>query len=239
MAWRCPLRAPTSWRPHPFHQIAYIRGYDTQQMRVYHFLSAKYALDDIKHRRLKIATFDDLNDPYELWAVGQPDRQLRRGLRRWKAIMTRDYGMLCFSRGWRNPLLWSHYADRHGGMVLGFDVNDVSLKYVKYVTERPVFTNIDERTVQDLLFTKFKDWQYEQETRVFTRLQERDRATRLYFADFTEDLRLREVISGPLCTTTKSRIEEALRHYEGPVTLTKARLGFTSFQIVKNKKGFT
>jgi hypothetical protein len=50
-------------------------------MRVYHFLSNKNAIDDLTHRRLKIATFDDLNDPFELWAVAQPDRRLRRGLR--------------------------------------------------------------------------------------------------------------------------------------------------------------
>jgi hypothetical protein len=29
---------------------------------------------------------------------------------------------------WHNPLLWSHYADRHRGMALGFDTDDAILK---------------------------------------------------------------------------------------------------------------
>jgi hypothetical protein len=112
-------------------------------------------------------------------------------------IMTRDYGVLCFSRDWQNPVLWSHFADGHRGMVLGFDVNDDLLKNVNYVAARPVFRNIDERTVHKLLFTKFQDWQYEQETRVFTRLQERDSITNLYFAAFNFSLatELRKVLS--------------------------------------------
>lgn len=38
-------------------------------MRVYHFLDRKYGLDDIRRRRLKIATLDDLNDPFEMLAM--------------------------------------------------------------------------------------------------------------------------------------------------------------------------
>lgn len=207
-------------------------------MRVYHFLTAKHAIDDLTQRRLKIATFDELNDPFELWAVAQPDRRLRRGLRRWKTSMTRSYGMLCFSRNCQNPLLWSHYADKHQGMALGFDVTDNLLKKVTYVTARPVFTAINDRTVHRLLFTKFTDWQYEQETRLFTRLQERAPATRLYFADFSHHLTLREVISGPLCNTPKTTIAAALHGYERPVTIKKARLAFNTFRVITNKRGF-
>jgi hypothetical protein len=36
------------------------------KIRVYHFVGAEYGLDDIRRRRLKIATIDDLNDPFEL-----------------------------------------------------------------------------------------------------------------------------------------------------------------------------
>ena len=37
--------------------------------RVYHLLAKEWALDDLDRRRLKIARFDDLNDPFELLAV--------------------------------------------------------------------------------------------------------------------------------------------------------------------------
>ena len=49
-------------------------------MRVYHFLPAIYALDDIEKRHLKISELDQLNDPFELWCVSQEDRRLRESL---------------------------------------------------------------------------------------------------------------------------------------------------------------
>ncbi len=65
-------------------------------MRAYHLTSATHALSNLRHRRLKIATFEDLNDPFELWAVAQPDKELRRGLRRWEEQIAKQYGLLCF-----------------------------------------------------------------------------------------------------------------------------------------------
>jgi len=90
--------------------------------RAYHFVSLTYGLDDLRRRRLKISRLDDLNDPFELWAIAQSDRRLRQAMRTTKEQMARQYGLLCFSRGWHNPVLWSHYADRHRGIALGFDV---------------------------------------------------------------------------------------------------------------------
>jgi hypothetical protein len=43
-------------------------------MRVYHFLPANFALDDIEKRRIKISEIDQLNDPFELWCVNQKDK---------------------------------------------------------------------------------------------------------------------------------------------------------------------
>jgi len=207
-------------------------------MRVYHFLPAKYAIEDIKRRRLKVATLDDLNDPFDLWALAQPDPQLRKALRSFRAHTARHFGMLCFSADWQNPLLWSHYDDRHRGMVLGFDANDEKLKKVKYLRERPLLGDVDLRVVHELLFTKFQDWQYEAEFRMFAELKDRDPETGLYFSDFGSELTLREVISGPLCDTSVSVIEEAIGGYDALLTLTKARLAFNTFRVVTNQRGF-
>jgi len=38
-------------------------------MRAYHLLSSEHALSDIALQRIKIATFSDLNDPFELLAL--------------------------------------------------------------------------------------------------------------------------------------------------------------------------
>src|SRR5262249_262139 len=121
-------------------------------VRAYHFLPSHHALDDLRHRRLKIARLDDLNDPFDLWAVAQPDPQLRREIRASKEELAKRFGMLCFSLSWQNPLLWSHYADRHRGIALGFDINAAQVKKVSYVAERPILHAIDEELVYYLLY---------------------------------------------------------------------------------------
>jgi len=111
--------------------------------------------------------------------------------------------MLCFSLDWQNPLLWSHYADRHRGLALGFDVNEEKLKPVSYVETRPILKEIDIVVANSLLFTKYVDWHYEREARIYASLKDQDAETGLYFVDFGDQLVLREVIAGPLCAVTE------------------------------------
>ena len=205
-------------------------------VRAYHLTSAAHALSNLEHRRIKIATFDDLNDPFELWAVAQSNPALRQGLRRWKKQIARSYGVLCFSKTWDNPVLWSHYADRHRGIALGFDINSEMAKDVTYTKIRPPFRRADEPTLHALLYTKHLDWHYEEEVRVYAQLEERDTAAGLYFGDFNEHLVLREIITGPLCATRKAEIEAAL--HDENVTITKGRLAFNTFNVVTNRRGF-
>jgi hypothetical protein len=205
-------------------------------VRAYHLTPADHALSNLRNRRLKIATFNDLNDPFELWAVAQPDPRLRAGLRAWKKEMALTHGILCFSKTWDNPVLWSHYADRHRGIALGFDINPEMVKAVDYKKRRPPFRGADESSIHTLLYTKHRDWHYEKELRVYLPLEEPDVGTGLYFSKFSEHMVLREIITGPLCASTKQEIEAVLGD-EG-VAITKGRLAFTSFNVVTNQRGF-
>jgi hypothetical protein len=207
-------------------------------VRAYHLLSSHYALDNLRRRRLKIARLDDLNDPFDLWALAQPDRVLRMALRHHRKQFSRRFGMVCFSLSWQNPLLWSHYGDRHRGMALGFDLNPAKCKAVKYVAERPVLTKVDLEVSHELLFTKFVDWKYEEEVRTFVNLSDIDPETKLYFADFGDDCLLREVIVGPLCDVKATELREAVGEpSSGEVALAKARLAFNSFRVVTDQRG--
>ena len=49
-------------------------------MRVYHFIKAKYGLQDLRKRRLKIARIMELNDPFEFIGIDSPDAELRQAL---------------------------------------------------------------------------------------------------------------------------------------------------------------
>jgi hypothetical protein len=142
-------------------------------MRVYNLTTAQFALSNIALRRLKVARFKDLNDPFELLAVDVADFDLRVGISAKKEQIDETEGLVCFSKCWRNPLLWSHYADKHRGIALGFDVPDHLLQSVKYIEGlkkiniRDVKT--DQSTIDEFLerlrYTKFIGWSYENEIR--------------------------------------------------------------------------
>ena len=151
--------------------------------------------------------------------------------------LAKQFGLLCFSLDWHNPLLWSHYADRHRGIALGFDVDEQTLKPVSYTKTRPVLKKIDSEVANWLLFTKYLDWSYEQEVRIFTSLEDRDPRTGLHFGNFGAQLILREVIAGPLCAVTKQELREATRSI-AKVRFKRARLAFKTFRVVADQRGF-
>jgi hypothetical protein len=207
-------------------------------MRLYHYLPLQHAIEDLRLSRIKIATFDDLNDPFELMCYEMPTPQLRAVFERSKRDIARIFGVLCFSRSWRNPVLWSHYGGRHGGVCLGFEVQDEVVVPVNYTVERLSFDQanlpggLTEKYAEDLYSTKYEGWTYEEEARVFCRLEERDAATGLYFRTFNPALQLKEVIAGPLCHCAAD-IRNALPDHATPgVRLVKARLAFKSFEVV-------
>ena len=125
-------------------------------MRLYHFIDTQWGLEDLGKKHLKIARINELNDPFEFMGIDLSDDKSRELMRGLKDYLNQKYGLLCFSKGWQNPLLWSHYADSHKGLCLGFDVLDdipgVSEKpllKVKYRNERlssdEFFANLDEK----------------------------------------------------------------------------------------------
>ncbi len=209
-------------------------------MRLFHFLPAVHALDDLTKKRVKIAEIGNLNDPFELWSCDHRDPAQRVAFRRWKRDMSTQFGMLCFSAGWDSPLLWSHYADRHRGICLGFDIGDDHVTPVKYVkTRTPIRPPFTEETMRRLLFTKYSGWSYEVEWRLWCRLEEHaPDAPDKYFREFDSDVILREVIVGPISDLAESTIREAVQHYSHAIKIRKARLAFKSFRVVANRRGF-
>src|ERR1700744_3670983 len=93
-------------------------------MRLYHFLNAEYGLEGIGKRRLKISRIHDLNDPFEFYSLELSNKFLRRAIEKTKREVSERPGVLCFSKSWSNPVLWSNYSDRHRGLVLGFEIPD-------------------------------------------------------------------------------------------------------------------
>lgn len=158
--------------------------------------------------------------------------------------MANRYGLICMSRDWRHPLLWGHYADKHRGLCLGFDVaKNQFFRQVTYHRERPTLKEIgrnrladlNESDMQKLLSMKFSAWKYESEHRAFCELKEKDRVNGHYFLPFSENLKLAQVIIGERSSVTSDRLASVLEERVGSVTSFKARAGFQRFEVVKNR----
>ncbi|MBF9235009.1 DUF2971 domain-containing protein [Microvirga alba] len=212
-------------------------------MLVYHFINAEHGLANLRHRRLKVSIINELNDPFEFLAVDAVYPEHRRAFRQAKKRLSRAYGMLCFSRKWQNPVQWSHYADRHRGLCLGFDVPDIYLEPISYLSERVIFEpkmlthsgDIAESYVVKLLTTKFKHWSYENEMRSFIELNNPDKKSGLYFTPFSEDIVLKKVIVGARSSIKRHVLNEALGSIASEVSVFKARLAYHSFNVVRLK----
>ena len=141
-------------------------------------------------------------------------------------------------------MLWSHYADRHRGICLAFEVPSGKCALMNYDAKRlpdvlpKLLTGGDEaqeQTMFRLLTTKFRDWKYEDEVRVFASLERVDPVTGHCFADFDEDLLLKAVILGPRCDRGESDIVNQCRGRYRGVRVFAARLAFRSFNIVERR----
>ena len=213
-------------------------------MRVYKFLCAEYALKCLRERRLKQSTVNDLNDPFELTPYDITDPVLRETFLLTRNAMHNGRGMLCFSADWNDPVMWANYNDKHQGVCLGFEIPKVTGSpedesgYVKYIADPlyfpPNYSELEEterlEIVRKILFTKFKHWQYEHEIRVWAPLQPEENDLR--YVDFSESLRLVEVIIGAKCKVSQSVIMEALAPIASEVKVIKARAAYDRFQMV-------
>lgn len=199
-------------------------------IRLYHLLNSEFGLDNLRRRRLKISRLHELNDPFEFLGFDVSNQTTRQTLEATKADLGKKRGVLCFSKTWQNPVLWSHYADRHRGLCLGFDVSQEIFWPVAYVDDRPKMpTPPTEEAVQRLLFTKFTHWQYEQEYRAFPSIRTAEDG--LYFIYFSGKLRLREVTIGAVATVTTADVLAALGQHTKDVTIFRARPADSAFSI--------
>jgi hypothetical protein len=104
------------------------------------------------------------------------------------------FNIFCMSRNYNNILMWSHYADAHKGICVGFNIshideNSLAIKcrdgylektktkglnylpiyHVVYNIEKPKPYNIikdNHQKIRDFMYSKSIDWQYEEEYRV-------------------------------------------------------------------------
>jgi hypothetical protein len=149
-------------------------------------------------------------------------------------------GILCFCDTFKEPVLWSHYADKHRGVAFEVSVESDPAHVIKmrYSPERPVLdANICNKLqhneaelfkyltplINGLMAQKSPGWAYEQEYRVSFELNTLDIGGGLYFTRIPDNF-LKRVILGWKCPLEEQYIYKAL----------KAN-GLTSSEVVRAK----
>ena len=211
-------------------------------MRVYYLTGAQYALSNIALRRIKIARFEDLNDPFELLGADLGQERFHPALRAMRKDINARRGLVCFSKAWSNPLLWGHYADKHTGICLGFDVRKEDLAPVIYAkallrieADEKGAPILSDEIVNKLQRTKYFDWRYEREMRLFVDLNRKSDESGNYFLPFSFRLELREVILGPRCELDISAVRTLVAGFHPSVEVLKARLALTNFRVLVDR----
>jgi hypothetical protein len=170
--------------------------------RLYRFLRAEHAVQAIEDGCLKVTRLAELNDPFDLTTAiaGLPDDTPQETIDKLERLaierLNPDVGMVCFCTTVADPAVWTHYAQRHSGIALGFErrsIKDpakvipdfVDVSYCDSGSQpdsglRPVINLAEWSRMPHLgKFTKAlsafgrkaASWQYENECRVFVSLK--------------------------------------------------------------------
>lgn len=133
-----------------------------------------------------------------------------------------------------NLLMWSHYADCHRGICLGFSTRGKVFglaKKVEYLTEYPTVDSYSldsDSYVKYTFFSKAKDWHYEEEWRIV--LNAADRLAEPIYTFPPESLK--EIIFGCQCTDSdERRVRKWLTDGGLKPTLLKAKMARRRFGL--------
>jgi hypothetical protein len=222
-------------------------------IRLYRYMSSDAAIATLTRGALRVTRLNALNDPFEFRpgirgiAPGRED-EAQPAIESFAGSLMAHFdptvGIICFSTSPHEPVLWGHYADKHRGVALGFDifVNDFLFK-MNYDSARPCFDAAGLpvgdgealRLMKLVLSTKATSWAYESEYRVFIDLGDpllRRDADGTFHRPIPSDC-LKQVVIGARSEVSVERTQSALRDggLEG-VSVLKARLCHTEFKVL-------
>lgn len=162
----------------------------------------KGCLELLLNRELWFASPDTLNDPFEaessidevlkaVWACKPMPTEKRNAFEDMLRRQLSSTGICSFSKARKNQLMWSHYADEHKGVCIGFKEHKIRpegsniypidvtyqakypfkeiikrINYFERIRERNKLGDIAGDILLSILGTKYTSWKYERERRL-------------------------------------------------------------------------
>jgi hypothetical protein len=148
-----------------------------------------------------------------------------------------DFGVFCLTPQNNNFLMWSHYADSHKGICIGFDTHILMatvlgfLQNVNYQCELPKFELNEDVNgfLTKFLFTKSDAWQYENEYRLI-----KFNAAKKHF--FMPINGIREVILGcSMEANLKQKTIDLIKCKLPDTSIYDSYLSSTNFEVLTRK----
>ena len=221
---------------------------------IYYYTSPGHVLNNLRAGHIRISSFARCNDPFELAAFNmrkgvhyEERRRFRECIRKWQLRQDNNYGLICFSKTWRSPLMWSHYAQDHTGLCLELTMDREKIRQADHVLLDVQYTptrihqdsapsDLDRvksvRQLQNLCATKFSRWSYEKEVRLLIDLRDPRIVVRrgMRFMPIGGCMELKRIFMGARSEHYLECIEDALGTRRIPVLPT--RPAFSRFEIV-------
>ena len=201
-------------------------------MRVFHFMQKQHAISNLERFRLKVATLDSMNDPYELFL--NFDGASRDDIEKFKEHFTVKSGFLCFSKNLHDPVQWAHYADNHRGICWEFDIPAHLLNRIEYGEEPINLAQRDEDWRDNLVkatLRKYDGWSYEQEYRILVDLEAEEiiRESGLHFVKLEKIVFPTRVYAGIRCELSA---EEKELFYRNDLEVIQMAQDHRSYSII-------
>lgn len=163
-------------------------------------------------------------------------------------------GALSLSEICDHELMWSHYAEEHKGVVVGFDSShpffnrqksvDDELRHPRKIEyrDRPPVINLMKTTGAELFFVKSSRWEYEAEWRMLLPLSEATKIIKkdpyaIHLFKFPAQSVKKIILGARTTDRNKSIVREILAEHEySHIELYQAQLERSSYGILINKE---
>lgn len=127
-------------------------------------------LDSICNDYFYFSEISKLNDPLDIPIIEMAKKEKFDKLK----IKPDDIKVLSLTEENNNTLMWSHYADSHRGICIGYNINSlpnyIGWDYINYIPENYNYEkmSIDKGLLNVGMFSKHNNWKYEKEVRLAT-----------------------------------------------------------------------
>ena len=176
-------------------------------MRAYKFLDETFGLKTLTEKRLKISTLEDLNDPFELIPFDLRNREVRVAVKNTREQLARTRGMLCFSATWSDPVLWAHYANKHKGICIGFEIPDDDTELPNasdtYLIDCRLRGGLSSTMLMHCFLQNIAIGSTSKKYESISRLENNQENGKKYFRPFDETLRPVVIIAGARCKLSR------------------------------------